>query len=212
MAKFSKGEAIKFGWTTVKNNFGFFICIFIIMGLIHFAPNCIGHLIGWGKSGRTFVINIISLILSVIVTMGFINIALKLSDAQKAQIADLFTCVPLFLNFIIGSILYVLIVFAGMIILIIPGIVLAIKFHFYSYLIIDQGLGPIEALKKSSSITKGVKWNLFLFGLLLAAINILGVIALFVGTAVTMPIVVVALAFVYRQLSGQGPGLPVETI
>jgi uncharacterized membrane protein len=89
------------------------------------------------------------------------------------------------------------------ILLVIPGIIWSIRFHFFSYLIVDKGVSPIEALKKSSKITKGTKWDLFLFGILLVFINILGALALLVSLFVTMPATMVANAFVYRKLLSQ---------
>ncbi|MEA3324508.1 MAG: hypothetical protein U9Q37_05135 [Euryarchaeota archaeon] len=62
----------------------------------------------------------------------------------------------------IGLILYGFIVVGGLILLTIPGIIWAIKFQFFDYLIVDKGLGPIDALEKSSEITRGVKWDLFI--------------------------------------------------
>ena len=105
-----------------------------------------------------------------------------------------------FFDYLIGSILYGLIVVVGLILLIIPGIIWAIKFQFFDYLIVDKGLGPIDALEKSSDITRGVKWDLFAFGILLAIINILGFLCLVVGLFVTIPVTLVAMAFVYREL------------
>jgi uncharacterized membrane protein len=90
-----------------------------------------------------------------------------------------------------------------MILLIIPAIIWGIKFRFFSYFIIDKGAGPIEALKRSSSITMGAKWDLFLFGLLLIGINILGFLALVIGLFATIPTSMVAIAFVYRKLLTQ---------
>ena len=71
---------------------------------------------------------------------------------------------------------------------------------FFKYLIIDKGLGPIEALKESRRITTGQRWQLLLFVLILALLNILGALALFIGLFVTMPVTMIAMAHVYRGL------------
>ena len=109
----------------------------------------------------------------------------------------------MFFKYLIGSILYGLIVFAGTILLIIPGIIWGIQFCFYDYFIIDKGLGPIEALKRSSAITRGVKWDLFVFSLILLGINLLGALCLLIGLFATIPTTMVAIAFVYRKLLAQ---------
>jgi len=134
---------------------------------------------------------------------GVNQIALRFCDGEKGEFADLFSCFPLFFKYLFGSILYRLIVLGGIILLIIPGIIWAIKFQFFSYFIVDKGLGPIESLKRSSAITRGAKWDLFLFGLLLGLINLLGAICLFIGLFATVPTAMVAMAFVYRKLLAQ---------
>jgi hypothetical protein len=46
----------------------------------------------------------------------------------------------------------------------------------------------------------GAKWDLLLFGLLIAGINLLGFLALLVGLFATYSTSMVAIAFVYRSL------------
>jgi uncharacterized membrane protein len=122
---------------------------------------------------------------------------------KKPKLQIFFLLIHLFFKYLIGDILYGLIIIGGLILLIIPGIIWAIQFQFFGYLIIDKGLGPIEALKKSSKITKGAKWDLFLLGILLVLINILGALALLVGLFATIPTTMIANAFVYRKLLSQ---------
>lgn len=201
--KFAMKEAIGFGWSTMKKNLGFFIVILLIGGVISFLPNILRGLLGRKLLVVYFLLIIISWILQMIITMGFIRIALKFCDRQKAYFGDLFSCFPLFFKYLGGAILYGLIVLGGFILLVVPGIIWSIKFQFYSYFIVDEECGPIEALKKSAAITRGAKWDLFLFGILLGLINLLGAICLLIGLFATIPTMMIAMAFVYRRLLSQ---------
>jgi len=201
--KFSKSEAIRFGWNMMKSNLGFFIGLLIVVGLIYFIPGSIAELLEENALILSIIINIACWVLDMVIQMGLIRISLRFCDNEKGEFADLFSCFPLFFKYLLGSILYGLITLGGMILLIIPGIIWAIKFQFFSYFIVDKGLGPIEALKRSSAITRGAKWDLFLFGLLLGLINLLGAICLFIGLFATIPTAMVAMAFVYRKLLAQ---------
>lgn len=196
---FSKSEAIKFGWEIAKKHIWFFVVIFVIMALVSMAPNSINNYTKNNFPLLAFVLTIIIWAVQMIIQMGLINVSLKFVDGKKPEYSDLFYYTPI-VNYIAGSILYGLIVFLGFILLIIPGIYFAIKYQFYAYLIIDKGFGPVAALKKSAEMTKGIKWSLFLFGLLIAGINILGVLALLVGLLWTFPTTIIATAFVYRKL------------
>ena len=198
--KFDISEAVQFGWDTTKSNIGFFIGLLIVMGLIEYVPDIIAVIIEEDAPILSIIIQIASFVLSMIIVMGLIKICLRFCDGEKGEFSDLFSCYPLFFKYLIGSILYGLIVVVGLILLIIPGIIWAIKFQFFDYLIVDKGLGPIDALEKSSEITRGVKWDLFLFAILLGIINLMGLLCLLVGLFVTIPITMVAMAFVYREL------------
>lgn len=205
---FSKKEAIKFGWDAMKANFWFFVKLLIVVWLIYFIPiyfipRFIANLIVNNAlviSVITVITNLAFLVLSTIVTMGLIKIFLKFSNNEKGELSDIFSSYPLFFKYLFGSILYGLITFGGFILLIVPGIIWAVRFQFFSYLIVDKGLKPIEALKKSSVITDGARWNLFVFGLLLGGINILGALCLGIGLFTTIPTTMIAQAFVYRKL------------
>ncbi|MEK9148723.1 MAG: DUF975 family protein [Candidatus Desantisbacteria bacterium] len=201
--RFSKGEAIRFGWETMKTNLGFFIGLLIVTGLIIAVPSFISGLIKENALALSIIIDIALQVLQIVIGMGFIRIALKFCDNEKGKFSDIFSCFPLFFKYLFGYILYGLIILGGMILLIIPGIIWGIKFQFLGYFIVDKGLGPIEALKRSSAITKGAKWNLFLFGLLLTLINLLGLLCLFIGLFAAVPTTMVAQAFVYRKLLAQ---------
>ncbi|MDP6642352.1 MAG: hypothetical protein QGF74_03165 [Candidatus Nanoarchaeia archaeon] len=157
---------------------------------------------------------IISVILSIIIisiiafvrtliTMGVTKISLKFSNNEEGEYEDLISCYPLFFKYLASSIVYMLIMMGGLLLLIIPGIIWAIQFQFYNYFIIDKGLGPIEALKSSSRITKGVKWKLLGFLVVILLINLVGALALVIGLFATIPTSMVAVAFVYRKLSMQ---------
>ena len=201
--KFSISEAIHFGWNTMKSNLGFFIGLLILVFLFSSLFSIIAAKATEANIFLGIIFYIADFSLSIIISIGLVKIALRFCDNEKGRFADLFSQYPLFPQYLVGSILYGLIVFAGTILLIIPGIIWGIQFCFYDYFIVDKGLGPIEALKRSSAITKGVKWDLFLFFLILSGINLLGALCLLIGLFVTIPTTMVALAFVYRKLMAQ---------
>jgi len=198
--KFSKSEAIRFGWETTKNNLGFFILLLLIAFPISAASSIIQKIFGDKVLSVNILLVVINSILSTVINIGFIKIALKFCDGQKAAIGDLFSAGKLFLPYLVGAILFLLIVFGGLILLIVPGVIWSFKFGFFGYFMVEKGLEPSEALRRSALITQGAKWDLFVFWLLLMLINLAGVAALFIGLFVTLPITIIANAFVYRKL------------
>ncbi|MGQ0569421.1 MAG: DUF975 family protein [Armatimonadota bacterium] len=102
--------------------------------------------------------------------------------------------------------IYAVFVAVGFVLLIIPGIILAARLSLYGFLMVDKGLGPRAALTRSAELTQGAVWDLFVFGLLLFGIVVLGALALFVGLFVALPTILMASAYVYRKLLAQAEG------
>ncbi len=196
--KFSSKEAVQFGWDKMKTNLGFFIILLLI---VYLSPSIIQAFIKelFGEGLAAFVEFIISSFLQ----MCLIRTALRFCDNEKGQFSDLYTLYPLFLKYLVAEILYGLIILVGLVLLIVPGVIWAVKFQFVGYFIIEKGCGPVEALRRSSEITRDSIWDLFLFDLLLVGICILGVISLLVGLFAAIPTVMVAHAFIYRKLLSQ---------
>ncbi len=205
MKKFTSGEAISFGWEKMKKNFWFFVGLLFIAWLIQAIPSGISSAIGDKMAPLVFLLAVAAWVIQLIVNMGLIKIILDIVDKGTASLGDLLSQTKFFLNFLAGSILYGLIVIGGLLLLIVPGIVWAIKYQFFSYLIIDKNLGPIEALKKSGEITAGSKGAIFGLDILLILINLLGLLCLVVGLFVTIPLSMVAKGYVFRKLLGETP-------
>ena len=203
MKKFTPGEAIEFGWETMKKHFWFFVSLLIVSWLTGAVPTGIAN--GFkNKVAFLYVVFILGAwVIQVIVRMGLIKVVLDIIDKGTADLKTLFSQTQMFWKFLGGAVLYGLIVLGGFILLIVPGIIWGIKYQFFGYLIIDKNLGPIEALKKSGEITMGNKGSLFVLGLLLALINLLGVMCLIVGLFATIPLTIVAMTYVYRKLLGE---------
>jgi uncharacterized membrane protein len=201
--RYSKGEAIKFGWEAMKDNFVFFLVFLIVAWVISAGLSFGGNpYSGPDISFFPFLFGVIGWIVGIFIYIAEIQISLRLSAApgQTAEISDAWSGYHYFLNYLVGSILYGLIVLGGLILLIVPGIIWGIKYQFFGYLIVDRNMGPVEALKRSGEITKGYKGDLFLLGLLFFGISILGFLVCCVGIFAAIPTVMVAHAFVYRRL------------
>ncbi len=197
-AQFSKKEAVKFGFGIAKSNILFFIGVLIIVVFVSAVTSVLRNAVQ-KQVLANLILNIIQYLVNVIIGMGLIRISLEFVDKVKPKIRDILYYKPI-VRYIVALIIQGIIVLAGFILLIIPGVILAVRLQYVTYLIIDKNLGPIEAIKKSWNITRGHAWNLFFFGVILGLINILGLICLVVGLFITVPLGMVATTFVYRKL------------
>ncbi len=106
-----------------------------------------------------------------------------------------------------------LIISMGTLLLIVPGIIFAIMFSLSNYLVVDQDTGIRESLEESKRLTSGKKWKLFVIGLALIGINILGAICLGLGLLVSAPVSIVAGALLYKRLTATTrPEPEIETL
>jgi len=198
----------------MKDNIWFFLGVLIVAWALAGVPHIIANILQRESIGLSFFFRIIAWVADVIVSIGLISIALKFLDNQDPKFEDLFSFKPYFWKYLGASILTGLIVWIGFLLLIVPGIYWALKFQFFGYFVVEQGRDPVEAMRMSSRITHTVKWKLFGFGLVLALINVVGAICLFIGLFVTIPVTLLAYSSVYRKLLEQtesaqaGPGTP----
>lgn len=203
----SVGSFIRFGWETFKKRPWFFILSLIIFGLASAVINIFGSIVqtlvdGHATSGIGHLLSwLISNAGSIMVGLGTIAFFIKAHDStETATYYDAWRP-ELFLKYLGVYILLLIVVLVGFLLLIIPGIIAALTFGFAPYLVIDKGLGPIEAMKESARITKGSRWRILAFGGASALLTILGLICLFVGIFVAAPVITLAQVHMYRRIS-----------
>ncbi len=148
------------------------------------------------------LISLLAIAFSFVLLMGWNRIALDLYDHGTSQFNRIFVTFPLFLSYFITGLLYFFIVLTGMILLIIPGIIWALKYGFFDLIIIDTGCGPTEALSKSGHLTYGHKWQIFFFALI-GVILIRGSAFTIVGPFIFMYVLFLSRAYIYRTLQGR---------
>jgi uncharacterized membrane protein len=195
------GDAVRFGWETFGRNVAFLLAVYIAAMVI--SVDISGATEMEMVSGPAeFVLYILQALASAVLEMGLIAIAIQFVDGHKPEFGDLFNRVHLVIKYIAAQIVVGLMIMAGLILFIFPGIYLAIRFSFFGYFIVTEECGPLDALQKTWDLTKGHTLDLLVFYLAVIGINILGLMAFVVGIFVTLPITSLATAVVFRRLQG----------
>lgn len=205
--EFSTGSALRFGWETFKKRPWFFVgstvVILLASVLINAFTSGIDAVMSGSPDEPSIIGTVINLALGTLISMGATAFYLAAHDnPDSVDLSSLWHPRP-FWKYLGASILLALAIGIGFILLIVPGIIFALMFMFVTFIVIDRELGPIEAMKESHRITRGHKWNLLGFTLVLVLINLLGVLALLVGLLVSIPVSSLAFAHVYRLLAGR---------
>jgi len=201
-SKFLVKEVLSFGWNAMKKHFLFFLVLLIAAFLIGITNQVVSKSVE-NNILQTLVALVIFFLINTALNMAFVKASLQASNNEEPGSGDFFSFFRLYIDYLFASVLYSLICLGGLLLLIVPGVIWSIQFGQFGYLIIDKGLNPIEALKKSSQITKGAKFALFKFYLWTTLIVVAGALCLVIGLLAALPTVLVAWACVYRKLLAQ---------
>jgi hypothetical protein len=188
-------------FATYKLHWKFLISITFVAGIIQYGLNYLTN--QFTQPALAIPFSLISLAINTTITVGLINVYLKLHDTNSADYPDLYSKLHLVGKMILSNLLYGLIITVGLILLIIPGLIWALKYLFFSFLIVDKNLNPVEAIKASGRLTKGHFWQLLLLVFSMGLLNTLGALLAFVGLLFTIPISMLVMTQAYRQLSSK---------
>lgn len=143
--------------------------VFSVLGVIIFSNPISGILLGGPAMASYF------------------HLAHLASKGQQIEIEDFFRGFDKSGKLIKLSLLIFLIVSLGLIMLIIPGIYFAVSYVFAHLFVWFYDKDPGEAIRLSKLVVSGNFGQIFLLFLILAGINLLGLMALGVGILLTMP-------------------------
>lgn len=120
---------------------------------------------------------------------GYIAVLLKHARLEQVVFDDLFNLFDQrWIYFAFGSLIKSVLIFIGLLLFIVPGIYLAVRWMFSELYIIDQGMRPLEALKASSELTAGYRWKLFWYVLAAIALSLVSLLFLIVGLFVAVAV------------------------
>ena len=194
-------KAFRFGWEKTKKHFWLILSVMVfsfvvssIFEALSFSYKNSGYYFG------RFIFSFFGWVFNALVNIGIIHMSLMLINDRAIKFKNFFDKSYLFLNYIIGTVLYFAAIAVGLILLIVPGIIFMIRFQFYRFLIIEKEMNPLEAFSKSWDMTRGQSLGLIKIFLAIIGLNILGALALGVGLFVTVPVSLIAYAFVYNKL------------
>ncbi|HBH83333.1 MAG: hypothetical protein A2X05_05360 [Bacteroidetes bacterium GWE2_41_25] len=114
-----------------------------------------------------------------------------------------------YLSIVLANLLVIALVVMGLFALLIPGIIIACRLAFVSYIIMDKKLDPIEAVELSWKMTRGHGWKIFFMGFASFFIFIFGLILFLVGVFPASIWIMSSFASLYEAVN-QGMEKPVE--
>jgi len=118
---------------------------------------------------------------------GYYIVAQRIRQNRDIEISDFFKSFDRFVPLLILNLLISLLVFLGLILLVLPGIYLAISYLFAHFFVWYYDVEPSEALRMSRRTVSGNFGQILLLSLILGGINLLGLLAFGVGILLSLP-------------------------
>lgn len=189
----SATEAYGFGWTELKRCFLDLLLVGIVWLLL-----CVPS--GWfGDEWLGMAYHVL-----VLVPVGFggLYAFLKAARGGKPEVGDLFVAFrDVYLQAVLAGVLTSVIIGVATVFLIVPGIIAAVRLAWVPYLVTDERLAAVDAIKESWARTRGYGWTIFAIWLLAIPLALLGLLAFGVGIIVAMMWVQLAAAVLYAAVT-----------
>ena len=174
---FTIGEALSNGWALYRKHAVFLVTMFICIGgvtaLLDFATERAAE-----KIGLLIILYIIFYAVQIVIAVGLVNTVLLIVRGRKVTFQDFFVDSRMWIVYLLAAILYGVGIMVGLALLIVPGIIVLIMWQFFSYALVDKGLSARDSLRYSARITKGNRWKLLWFNILIGLMY-LGIGAIF---------------------------------
>lgn len=216
-------EAIRYAWEMVRRDpiiFTAALLIMIVSSILSIVSNVvqrivvangIGHPV-WAPLAVALGFALLNIPVSTWVQLGFARLCLKKCRGEATDVGEIFRGTHV-LRGIGASILIALAVLFGGLLLIVPGVIVALGWLLWQQCLVDRGTTLLETLGQTWALTDGHKLELFLLALIWLGVGIVGFIAgallCCVGLLATLPtvtaLVTMSMTFVYLRLNGEEP-------
>lgn len=226
--KISGPQAVSAAWKVFKKNWKFLVPALIATIAIMFVLQTLQKTVE-SKIILSLLVSVIAIIVGIMITLGWSKIVLKLVHNHEIVWQDFKTDTKTWLPFFLARLLIGIFMFAAIMIFALPifwaigsmvaglvfpvilsiilslfGFVLVIwvtiRYMFISFIAVEKKLNAWKMLTESSRLVKGHTIQLFIFGLLLLLINIIGALLVLVGLLVSVPVSMIATGYVYEHL------------
>jgi len=199
-------HAIKNGIVLVFKNPAIVFSTVSLYLLSYLVPSLIQRHLLLNHPAVSFLAGFSGLVLQMTFFMALVHVSIKLVAEIPVVLSDLVMYIHRFYSCFLATLLYFFIVFLGLCLFIIPGVILAGRLIFIFPVLVEEKCGPLSALKRSVFITKGETIALIQFIMLTLAFNLAGALLFGIGLLFTFPATMIALSTLYVQLSKKEKG------
>jgi uncharacterized membrane protein len=203
--RFTISEAVTYSWNACLRNAG----SYLLVSLVVFVGNTVVVLLAAANNtaGFQLAFELLGALIDLLLLLGLIRASLDVVDGVTPRLGMVFRPDG-YGPYLVASIFFLVGTYLGFILLIVPGVVFAVMFQFYGYVVAEHpDIRATAALRRSAEITRGARLRLIGLAVVLICLNLAGAFCV-VGLIVTYGITALALAYTYRVLSDRPVAMP----
>ncbi|SEG18849.1 glycerophosphoryl diester phosphodiesterase membrane domain-containing protein [Parabacteroides chinchillae] len=199
-AKFMISEVFSTSWKYTKSQIWVLVGLLIGMFILSFTLG-IFALPSSGSITGQIIVNFISIIISLIFSMGYIKNLFQTLDGIEPQFSAYGQQARKIFTYCTASIIVGIAVFIGCLVFLIPGIYLALRLQFFAAFIVEEDASFMDSIKRSWEITQGQVGQLFMLILAMLGIMIVGILLFGIGILFAMPLIYMMYCYTFRKLN-----------
>jgi hypothetical protein len=188
------------GWRLFKSRASVFVVSLLLLFLSWVALEIAVvflHRLGFAV---WLVLHLVWLFLFSGMLVGLHVMALKSVDDEIPRVGDLFGSLERGPAYLLALSIYCLAVSGGLVLLIVPGIYLAIGYCLFAQVITDTSASALAALRKAAALAHGNWAPLGALFFIAFLVNIAGTSLLGIGLIISFPVSLLAITGFYRSL------------
>ncbi|WP_339705816.1 hypothetical protein [uncultured Kriegella sp.] len=195
----------RYAWQQMWKYFLYLFLIAIIVGVSESPTSILKQTENVDPTATALVLQLLAaaymLLFLPVIKYGADLLELRAIRNEKMDIVEIFDGFKRkYLNIILANLLTFALIGFGFVFLIVPGIILACRLVFVSFLVMDKNMEPIAAVEKSWEMTKGHGWRIFGMALFAIPVIIAGLLFFVVGIVISLMLISLAFAALYHAI------------
>lgn len=138
-----------------------------------------------------------------LVFCGVLRVYLRIARGKRAEFGDIYGVVDRLIPITLATFIYSLATFVGSIVCCIPGIIIALMFSQYLFLIIDRNRGAMDSLTSSADLVYGNKLVVWVLSVLMGMMEVCAFLTC-IGYFFVVPYTLMMRTVIYTQLTKTG--------
>lgn len=151
-------------------------------------------------SWTTLLLHLAFLFLFSGLIVGMHSMAMEAVDGGVPRLERLSASLEQGPSFLLASCLYLVAVVGGLLLLVVPGTYIAVRYALFGQVFATRHTSALEALREAGALSDGRWWAMCRFVLITLAFNVTGAALLGLGLLISLPVSLLAASSLFRTL------------